>query len=100
MAGILAASIPTYRPVYRRIFYGSPVESTQASSNNRHHYASHSFGTNASSGVQISSKGPNSSSITGSGINVTNQVEMIVYNVKPSGHTGQRDSYGEFLISE
>jgi len=99
MTGILAASLPTYRPLYRRLVYGSATVPTQTGTWRPNAYGSDSISNETPLGVKISSGGNHTPLTQGSGINVTNQVEMTVYTAKRNEDTGRRYSDEERLTS-
>ncbi|CAG8952807.1 hypothetical protein HYFRA_00009052 [Hymenoscyphus fraxineus] len=84
MIGILAASIPTYRPIYRRFMNGSAMAQTQAGYNSdRQNYGNDSsLNKSTLRRVQIFSQHDGEPREKGDGIHITNQVEMSVYDSK------------------
>ncbi|KAF4630097.1 hypothetical protein G7Y89_g8043 [Cudoniella acicularis] len=102
MTGILAASIPTYRPLYLHLVYGSATGKTQVGSSGRNRYGPNSSNKNPSLGVKIFSGDNSSPSKEGSGINVTSEVEMTVYNniasADPNAHSKPNPSILAHLV--
>lgn len=73
MVGFLAASMPTYRPLYRRLRHGD-FEGSNGASNSGHEYRfEHPRNT-----VKITG-GNGGAPLSGTGINVTNQFEMNIH---------------------
>ncbi|KAF2965286.1 hypothetical protein GQX73_g8295 [Xylaria multiplex] len=87
MTGILAASIPTYRPLYQRLFYGPAVASQQPTGKGSMSGKGSEATVNDQTFVRNSSR--NVSVSAGRfppefrpGISVTDQIEMVVYSNK------------------
>lgn len=80
MAGFLAACVPTYRPIYRRLRRNEAQCSTDASNPNyRYHFEQSKNPVNITGGR-------GNVPLSGFGIIVTNQVEMSI-------HTNHRDEW-------
>lgn len=73
MLGFLAASMPTYRPLYRRLRHGDTGGTIPTANNTYDYRLGYSKNT-----VNITG-GHGEVSHAGSGINVTNQVEMSIH---------------------